>query len=96
MARDRWESIDLDLADQDEQCDGSDSEAEGETNLDTEEISPSLKPKPKISITALITKHIAKVTFVILGVVAILGFIRAIRYPSTHSLGIFKPNSQIV
>ena len=85
MARDLRESIDLDLIDQDEHCDGSDSEAEGETNLDTEEISPSLTPKPKTSVTALITKHIAKVTFVVLGVVAILGFIRAIRYPRTRS-----------
>ena len=72
------------LAELDEFGDSSDedqSTTENGTHLDVEEIAPSLAPKPKTTVPALITKHIAKVTFTAMGIVLALAFIRAIRYP---------------
>ena len=69
----------------DEQGNASDSD-----NQSIENIAPSLAPKAKNSVPALITKHIAKVTFVAVGIVLILGFIHAIQYPRTRTVWEYK------
>ena len=62
---------------------GDDSDDDNRSSLDlvVEDISPSLAPQNKISVSALMTKQIVKVTFVAIGIVLIFGFIHAVQYP---------------
>ena len=74
--------------------DDSDTDSQSDMNLVVEDISPSLAPKQKISVSALMTKHIIKVTFVAIGIVLIFGFHSCHPIPKdSDRVGIQKPYS---
>ena len=69
---------------------GEFTELEGEEDYDgesfvIENIGPSLTPKARITVPAMITKYIVKLTLMVMGIVLVAGFIHAIQYPRTRT-----------